>query len=222
MKFLIPLFALILPALALEDGFVPLYNGKNLDGWKVVNGDGQYKAEGEELRGVGENVHANTFLRTEKTYKNFDLRFDMKFDEAEGNSGVQFRGLQEPNKEGKDGRKFERVYGYQCEHDPSPRCWTAGLYCEAMPRGWLVPNQKDKAESTAFTEANKKRYKAGEWNSIRILCEGNHIQIWLNGQQTVNYTDTSPEAIPEGFFALQVHAGKVTHVRWRNMRVKEL
>ncbi|MGC4013602.1 MAG: DUF1080 domain-containing protein [Luteolibacter sp.] len=216
MKILLTLLALALPAAAIEPGFTPLYNGKDLTGWKKVNGNGEYKAAGPELLGIGENVKSNTFLRTEKTYKNFDLRFDMKFDDTEGNSGIMIRGLQKTDKE--DGR----VYGYQCEHDPSKRCWTAGLYCEGMPRGWLVPNKADKAESDAFTAANTKRYKVGEWNSIRVLCEGNHIQIWLNGEQTVNYTDTAPEAISEGFFGLQVHAGKTTHVRWRDIRIKEL
>ncbi len=58
---------------------------------------------------------------------------------------------------------------------------------------------------------------------MRILCEGNHIQIWLNGEKRVDYTDTDEkDSTPEGFFGMQVHAGARTDVRWRNLRIKEL
>lgn len=215
MKVLTLLIATAMSALALEPGFTPLFNGKDLTGWKSVGGTGEYKVENGEIVGSGDKVKENTFLRSEKTYKNFDFRFQMKFITLKGNSGMMFRGLQKPGENG-------RVFGYQCEHDNTPRCWTAGLYGEAMTRGWMVPDKKNEEQAKAFTEANKKRFKADDWNDIRILCEGKHIQIWLNGEQTVDYTDVLPDAIAEGFFGMQVHAGQSTHVSWRNLRVKEL
>lgn len=214
---------LILPLHAAEEGFTLLTNGKDLAGWKSVGGTGQYKLEGDQIIGTGENVKANTFLITEKTYKNFDLRFDMKFGNPSGNSGVMFRGLQKPGENG-------RVYGYQCEHDDSARSWTAGLYDEAR-RGWLAPyrkgNGKDdtseaKAIQKAFTETGAKLFKKDDWNEIRILAEGNHIKIWLNGELRVDYKDEAPEFTPEGFIGLQVHSGKAANVSWRNIRIKEL
>lgn len=198
-----------------EEGFTPLFNGKDLTGWKVVNGAGKFAVDGECIVGTGENVKSNTFLRTEKTYKNFDFRFEMKFDDLSGNSGMMFRGLQ---KEGADGR----VHGYQCEHDNGKdRAWTAGLYDEAR-RGWLSPNKGDKNSTAAFTEQGKKIMRWDDWNQIRIRCEGNHIQIWLNGEVRVDYKDEGAEFTPEGFFALQVHSGKSCKVRWRNLQIKEL
>lgn len=205
-----------------EEGFTPLFNGKDLTGWKVVNGNGLFKVDGDSIVGAGENVKSNTFLRTEKTYKNFDFKFEMKFDDLSGNSGMMFRGLQ---KEGNDGR----VHGYQCEHDNGKaRAWTAGLYDEAR-RGWLFPQKGDKkgapeiaAKAKAFTEQGQKIMKWDDWNQIRIRCEGNHIQIWLNGEVRVDYKDEGKEFTPEGFFALQVHSGKSCKVRWRNLMVKEL
>lgn len=224
LKKLLLLACLVLPLTAAEEGFTPLTNGKDLTGWKIVGGTGEYKTEGDEIIGSGENVKANTFLITEKTYKNFDLRFDMKFDSIAGNSGVMIRGLQ---KEGENGR----VYGYQCEHDNGKaRSWTAGLFDEAR-RGWLFPYRKGngkndteeaKAAQKAFTEQGQKLFKWDDWNSIRVLAEGNHIQIWLNGELRVDFKDEAPEFTPEGFFGLQVHSGKATNVRWRNLRVKEL
>ncbi|OYV07160.1 MAG: hypothetical protein CFE26_02515 [Verrucomicrobiales bacterium VVV1] len=223
MKFILPLLALILPLSALEEGFKPLFNGKDLTGWTRVNGDGEFKVDGDSIAGVGNNVKSNTFLRTDKTYKDFDFRFEMKFDDLQGNSGVMFRGLQKPGADG-------RVNGYQCEHDNGEkRAWTAGLYDEAR-RGWLSPKKNDKdaknpenlAAQKAFTEKGKTLFKWTDWNEIRILCEGKHIQMWLNGEKRVDYVDEAPEFTPEGFFALQVHAGKACHVRWRNLRIKEL
>lgn len=223
MKLLLCLLALALPVSALEDGFKPLFNGKDLSGWTRVNGNGEFKVEDNCIAGVGDNVKSNTFLRTDKTYKDFDFRFEMKFDDLEGNSGMMFRGLQKPGADG-------RVNGYQCEHDNGKgRAWTAGLYDEAR-RGWLSPRKNDKdlkneadlAAQKAFTEQGKALFRWTDWNSVRIVCQGKHIQIWLNDEKRVDYVDDAPEFTPEGFFALQVHAGKACHVRWRNLRIKEL
>ncbi len=209
---------------AAEPGFTDLFNGKDLTGWKRVNGNGEYKIEDGQIVGFGENVKSNTFLRTEKTYKDFDFRFEMKFDDLSGNSGMMFRGLQKPGADG-------RVHGYQCEHDNGKaRAWTAGLYDEAR-RGWLQPKKNndakldteaDKEAQAAFTKQGQEIMKWDDWNEIRIVCKGKHIQIWLNGKERVDYTDEGKEFTPEGFFALQVHAGKSCKVRWRNIRIKEL
>lgn len=219
-KLLLTLFAFVpcLLAAEIEDGFVPLTNGKDLTGWKVVGGNGLYKMENGEIIGTGEKVKANTFLISEKTYKDFDFRFEMKFDTLNGNSGMMFRGLQ---KESADGNG--RVHSYQCEHDNGKdRSWTAGLYDEAR-RGWLFPNKANKEQCATFTAQGIKIFKWEDWNEIRIVCEGNHIQIFLNGEKRVDFIDEDKANFtPEGFFGMQVHAGQSTSVRWRNLRIKEL
>ncbi|MCE2959429.1 MAG: DUF1080 domain-containing protein [Akkermansiaceae bacterium] len=216
---LLTLFAFVpyLLAAAPEQGFVSLTNGKDLTGWKTVGGNGQFKFENGEIIGSGENIKANTFLISEKTYKDFDFRFEMKFDTLKGNSGMMFRGLQ---KESTDGNG--RVNGYQCEHDNGKdRAWTAGLYDEAR-RGWLFPNKANKEQCAAFSEQGKTVFKWEDWNEVRILCEGNHIQIFLNGEKRVDFVDDGKEFTPEGFFGMQVHSGASTNVRWKNLRIKEL
>ncbi|MBB5352202.1 hypothetical protein HNR46_002445 [Haloferula luteola] len=206
---------LALSASALEEGFTALFNGSNLDGWTRVNGSGEYSVVDGEIVGSGEKVANNTFLRTTKTYGNFDFRFEIKFDDLTGNSGMMFRGLQKPGEDG-------RVFGYQCEHDNrKDRAWTAGLYDEAR-RGWLVPAAGDAKAEKAFTQQGKKIFKWTDWNEIRIVCQDRHLQIWLNDELRVDYTDEGDDFTPEGFFALQVHAGDSCHVRWRNLRIKEL
>ena len=215
MKALLLSLALLLPAIATEEGFAPLFNGKDLSGWKKVNGSGEYKVEDGCIVGFGKDIKGNTFLITEKTYGDFDFRFEMKMDDLSGNSGMMFRASQKPGENG-------RVFGYQCEHGNRPeRAWTAGIYDEAR-RGWLFPSKGDKDQCAAFTEQGKKLIKWDDWNDIRILCEGKRIRIWLNGEERVDFTDEGKEFTPEGFFGLQVHGGKSCNVRWRNLRIKEL
>jgi hypothetical protein len=129
-----------------KDGFVPLFNGADLKGWKKVGGSGQYEAKDGAVHGFGKPVKANTFLRTEKTYKDFVLVFQVKMVDRSGNSGCQFRS----NQKNGDGR----VYGYQCEHDNfknGSRAYTAGVYDEAR-RGWLFPAKNaSKEKQAAFT-----------------------------------------------------------------------
>ncbi|MBK1854012.1 DUF1080 domain-containing protein [Verrucomicrobiaceae bacterium 5K15] len=197
---------------------IALFDGKTLDGWKIVGGNGQFKVEDGCIVGHGENVKGNTFLRTEKTYGDFELTFEFKFDDRSGNSGLMFRALQKPSKDGNG-----RVYGYQCEGDNGhARSWTAGLFDEKR-RGWLFPDKKNKEQCAKFTAQGQKLFKWDDWNTIVIRCEGNHIQTWLNGEQRVDFTDTDKkDDTREGFFGLQVHSGKSCHVRWRNLQLKQL
>ena len=150
-----------------------LFNGKDLTGWKIVGGNGQYKVEDGCIVGFGENVKGNTFLRTEKTYTDFELTFEFKFDHLKGNSGVMFRANQKPSDDGNG-----RVFGYQCEGDNTKRAWTAGLYDEAR-RGWLYPTKgKDGAElAKKFTEQGNQIFKWDDWNTITIRCEGNQPDL---------------------------------------------
>ena len=109
-----------------ETGFVPMFDGKTLDGWKQVGGSAKYRVDGDEIVGtVDPSMKGNAFLRTEKTYGDFILKLDLKL-EIPGNSGIQFRSHERVEKNG-----AIRVFGYQAEVDPSPRAWSGGLYDEA-------------------------------------------------------------------------------------------
>jgi hypothetical protein len=192
---------------AQSKGWVNLFNGKNLDGWKVLNGTAEYTISKGEIIGTSKVGSPNTFLATEKIYGDFILEYEMKMEKGL-NSGVQIRSLSKP--EVKDGR----VHGYQVECDDSKRAWSAGIYDEAR-RGWLYPME--------YNQAAKSAYKSGEWNSYRIEAVGNSIRTWLNGIPCANLVD---DLTSEGFIALQVHgignnasnAGKT--ISWRNIRIK--
>ncbi|MHC4993014.1 MAG: 3-keto-disaccharide hydrolase, partial [Planctomycetota bacterium] len=131
----------------------------------------------------------------------FDLTLEVKLD-IPGNSGIQFRSHQREE----DGR----VYGYQCEIDPTPRAWSGGIYDEAR-RGWLHSLEGNEAAQTAF--------KADDWNHYRIRAVGDHLQTWVNGVQCADVHD---DADAEGFIALQVHSGEQGRIRWRNIVIVEI
>ncbi|WP_165023493.1 DUF1080 domain-containing protein [Dysgonomonas sp. ZJ279] len=182
-----------------------LFNGKNLKGWKKLNGKAEYKVKDGVIIGISKFGEPNTFLATEKDYDNFILEFDFKVDDVL-NSGVQFRS--QSLKSFNNGR----VHGYQFEIDPAPRAWTGGIYDEAR-RGWLYPMTCNPKSQNAF--------KNNEWNTARIEAIGNSIRTWVNGIPCANLWD---DMTPTGFIALQVHAignkseeGKT--ISWRNIRI---
>ena len=135
----------------------PLFNGKNLKGWKKLNGKAEYKIVDGAIVGVSKMGTPNTFLATTKNYGDFILEFDFKIDDGL-NSGVQLRS------ESKKDYKKGRVHGYQFEIDPSKRAWSGGIYDEAR-RNWLYPLTLNPSAKTAF--------KNNAWNKARIEAVGN-------------------------------------------------
>ena len=184
----------------------PLFNGKDLSGWRQLNGKAKYTVEHGEIVGTTVMGEPNSFLATDKDYGDFVLEFEYKVDSTM-NSGVQFRSLSLP--EYKNGR----VHGYQFEIDPSKRGWTGGIYDEAR-RDWLYQLDLNPAAKTAF--------KQGQWNKARIECIGNNIRTWINGVPAAYVID---DWTPKGFIALQVHAigdrkDEGRQIRWRNLRIQ--
>jgi hypothetical protein len=183
-----------------------LFNGKNLKGWKQLNGHARFEVVDGTIAGTTVLKEPNSFLATEKDYGDFILEFEFKLDNNM-NSGVQFRS------ESDSSYMNGRVHGYQFEIDPSPRAWTAGIYDEAR-RDWLYPMDYNPAAKTAF--------KKGLWNKCRIECIGNSIRTFINGLAAANLTDNMTA---KGFIALQVHQiGKPEEegekIYWRNIRIQ--
>jgi hypothetical protein len=176
---------------------IKLFNGKNLSGWKIHGTEKWYVNKGELVCESGPDKQYG-YLSTEKYYKNFDLSLQFK-QESEGNSGVFFRSTFEGTK----------VSGWQVEVAP-PNHDTGGIY-ESYGRNWLVqiPDEKENI------------LKYGEWNTLRIRVNGDHVQTWLNGQPMVDFKD---EKIGrgEGAIALQIHDGGGIKVRWKNILLEEL
>jgi hypothetical protein len=174
-----------------------LFNGKNLDGWKIHGTEKWYVEDGLLVCESGPDEEYG-YLSTEKFYDDFELEVEF-LQEADGNSGVFFRSTFEGTK----------VSGWQVEVAP-PNHDTGGIY-ESYGRGWLVKIPDDKEDIL----------KMGEWNKLKIRAVGGHVTTWLNGQQMVDIND---EKIAEGkgAIALQIHSGGGIKVKWRNLKVREL
>lgn len=205
--FLLGLFAVFGKANAQSDGWVSLFNGKDLTGWKQLNGEAKYEVVDGIIVGTTVLNTPNSFLCTDKNYSDFIFEVDLLVD-PNMNSGIQFRSESTP--EYNNGR----VHGYQCEVDPSSRAWSGGIYDEAR-RGWLYPLDLNPEAKPAL--------KVGDWNHYRIECIGNSIKTWLNGVACAHVID---DMTPSGFIALQVHGihsnkeKEGQQIKWKNIRIK--
>lgn len=191
-----------------NDGqWTDLFNGKDLTGWKQLNGQAKYEVVNGEIVGTTVANTPNSFLATEKNYGDFILELDLLVDNRM-NSGIQFRSLSTAD------YNNGRVHGYQCEVDPADRAWSGGIYDEAR-RGWLYPLD--------MNPCGRKAFKKDQWNHYRIEAIGNSIRTWLNGIPCADLVD---DMTAEGFIALQVHSiGKNTEeagrqIRWKNIRIQ--
>jgi hypothetical protein len=190
-----------------KNGATPIFDGKTLTGWKTLGGGADYKVVDGAIVGSSRPGIPNSFLVTEKDYRDFILEFDVRQDVGPTNSGVQIRSLSTPD--------FEngRVHGYQVDVDPSPRQWSGGIYEEAQ-RGWFYTGEMNPPAKTL--------YKFGGWNHYRIEAIGPRMRVWINDAPAADVID---DVTKEGFIGLQVHsvntaeeAGRTTS--WKDLTVQ--
>ena len=175
---------------------ISLFNGNDLDGWTTYGTEKWYVENGDL---VCENGPDNEYgyLSTNKYYDNFILTLEFK-QESNGNSGVFFRSTVEG----------VIIDGWQVEISP-PGMNTGGIY-ESYGREWLItPDPK------------KENLNYGDWNSMKIMVNGDNVKTWLNGIEMITLND---EIIGQGkgSIALQIHAGDDVKVRWRNINLEKL
>lgn len=197
-----PLWAVVLMASSLLSPWEaaaqsrPLFNGVDLQGWKIHGTELWYVEDGELICESGPDGEYG-YLATEQTFGDFDLTLEFK-QEADGNSGVFFRSSL-------DGT---RISGWQAEVAP-PNSWTGGIY-ESYGRGWLIKPSEEKDAAL----------RMGEWNTMRIRVVGEEVTTWLNGTEMIHLVDDEIGKA-HGSIALQIHSGGGIKVRWRNLRIKE-
>jgi hypothetical protein len=184
-----------------EKSWVPLFDGKDLSGWKN-NGSEKWVVDDGAILGES-TVGKYGYLTTLKTYRDFNLRLRFKC-ETDGNSGVFTRSriTGESPKTGPD------IEGMQVEVDPTRH--TGGLY-ESGGRGWVA----------LPTPEGERAIKPRDWNDLEILAQGNHIITRLNGVQIVDFTDPAPK-FTEGVIGLQLHTGGGVKIRFKDIYIQEL
>lgn len=194
------------PASNVEEGFTSLFDGKTLAGWEG-KADTFRVREGAIVAGSLEaKVPRNEFLASTKEYGDFELRLKAKLVGQGTNAGVQFRSVRIPN--------HHEMIGYQCDMGSAAgkSIW-GSLYDESRRRTFLASGDGEKLATLV---------KAGQFNDLVVRCEGSHVQIWVNGLQTVDYREPDDKIARTGLIALQIHAGLPAEASYKDIRIQEL
>lgn len=207
MNSLAALFSLVLfwTAFVAPPATKRLFDGRTFTGWSGDTVQTWRVEKGALVGGATDRLTPhNEFLCTTKAYTNFDLRLKFKLiGTGFVNAGVQFRSQRATQP------TYEMI-GYQA--DLGAGFW-ASLYDES---------RRDKVLAAADSALIKKTLKPNDWNQYRIRCEGRRIRIYLNGRQTVDYTEPDP-AIPQtGLIGLQIHGGGKAEAAYRDIELTEL
>lgn len=190
------------------DAAVSLFDGKSFAGWEGdLNWfrieDGSIVADSLERE-----IPHNLFLCTMKEYGDFELKVEAKLVGVGDNSGVQFRSRRVTGE--------TEVSGYQADMGgPIGEygvVW-GSLYDESRRRKMLV---------TANEEEILKVYRPNDWNEIVVKCQASHIQIWVNGYQSVDYTEDDDSIEKKGIIGFQIHEGAPAEAWFRNITLTEL
>jgi hypothetical protein len=188
MKIALILFASVL---ALHAEPIMLFNGKDLEGWRVQDA-AYWSVKDGVLVGQSDEKKKNSILWTERKFKDFKIDCEFRFS-GDIDSGFFLRN---PNEQIQIGvsRSLKR------DMTGSPYIGSKGKYpVEAKEVGKVM--------------------KPDEWNAMSIVAKGNVYTVSINGTQVLEYT--SDTAIEEGPIGLQVHSGVVMKVEFKGLVVEE-
>ncbi len=184
----------------------PLFDGKTFKGWE---GDtlSTWRIENAAIVGgsLDHVVPNNDFLCTDRSYSNFVLKLKIKLIGSEGfiNSGIQFRSvrLEDPQYE---------MSGYQADWGEG---YWASLYDES---------RRNKTLMAPDSVQVMKWIKIDEWNDYEIRAEDRRIRLYINGHETVDYTETDLSIPQSGLIGLQIHGGGKAQVSFKEISIEEI
>ena len=198
-----------------------LFDGKSTDAWRGYGRDSfptnAWKVENGELKTIA-GVKDAVDIITKDKYGNFELELEWKLKPG-GNSGVIYRAVEQPApaQSWHTGPEMQILDDVKHKDGLDPKTSAGALYALVAP-------------------TNKTLKPAGEWNQVRLVVNGNHVEHWLNGKKVVEAELDSPEIKaliaaskfkeyprfakePEGHIVLQYHGDEVA---FRNVRVRTL
>jgi hypothetical protein len=202
-------------------GFVPIFDGKSLDGWR---GDpALWRVQDGHI--VGETrqenpLKHNSFLIRDAIESDFELKFRYRIDSASANSGVQVRS-----------EEFAqyRVRGYQ--PDIATDGWITGICYEEGGRGVLT-RRGQRVHLTADGGRRTERFaeeddlgahiRTEDWNEYHVIALGNRLLTLINGRLMHEVIDDAPQARKSGIIAFQLHTGRPMTIRFKDIRLKDL
>jgi hypothetical protein len=216
------------------NGFISLFNGKDLTGWEGLEGFWSVKdgvIDGSETR--EHSVQTDLILSASKEqpekFVNFELHIKWMLVSPDGNSGVQFRSaINNP--------KTLHVGGYQADIDSGGN-YTGSIYDESGIAGGRA-TMSNRGEKTTWDAQNvrhneplsesagslkKLLHNTGDWNDIVLIVNGNRVKYSINGHLMTEMIDESPKAVLKGgVIALQMHAGFTMDIQFKDISIKFL
>ncbi|TAE76181.1 MAG: DUF1080 domain-containing protein [Verrucomicrobia bacterium] len=170
----------------------PLFNGRDLEGWRVAGAPCWSVVDGV-LTGRSDAAKRNSILWTAKSYADFRVELEFRFS-GDIDSGIFLRRENEQIQIGTSRSLGRDMSG-------SPYIASRGAY---------------PVEAAGVSELLKR----GEWNRMRIEARGQNYAVWLNGKRVVEYR--SETAIESGPVGLQVHPGVEMKVEFRGLGIEAL
>jgi hypothetical protein len=188
--------------------FLPLFNGKDLSGWKVFQDPKRSKSK-FEVTPAGE-LHITNGpgdLQTERKYADFVLQLECKTNGQHLNSGVFFRCVPDQYQNGYEAQIHN---GFKDNDRTKPTDFGTGAIYRRVPARKVVANDN-------------------EWFTLTVVANGPHIATWVNGYQTVDWTDDRKPAdnprqglrTAAGHISIQGH-DPTTDILFRDIRIAEL
>ena len=178
-----------------EPKLKPIFNGKDLTGWKAPKGNdaaGWYKAVDGVLKVQSGPKKKGSILWTRKKYRNFVMEFDFRFGEGAVDSGVHVR------------------------NQDQIQIGISGSLKRDMTCSPYIPGKGYPVEA----ENIKKLLKAKDWNTMRIQAIDKEYTVWLQGEKVMTYKSSS--AIEEGPLGIQLHGSRDMSIDYRNLKLAEL
>jgi len=184
-----------------EAGFVPLFDGKTLAGWEGKAA--VFRVVDAAIVGgaLEQPVARNEYLCTTRTYADFELRLKFKLAGENVNAGVQIRSERV--------KGSSEMLGYQA--DIGQKYW-----------GCLYDERRHKLLTGPTIEQQQKILRPHDWNDYRILCQGRHVTLWLNGEKTVDYEEPDATIPQVGVIGLQIHKGGPSEAWYKDLWIREL
>lgn len=203
-----------------KDGFVTIFNGKNLDGWNGL--EGAWTVEDGSI--VGESTpekpcKASHYLYwDEKEPGDFHLKLTFRMRGDGANSGIQFRSEKRPNWD---------TFGYQADVDQSLQ-WTGTLFHHTrgavVKRGYdsvIEPDGTVKEKQFADPAELIKAYKPNDWNEYEVIAEGSVLTLKINSKMMCRVDDRhATESAEKGIIAFQMHQGPPMKVEFKDIKIK--
>lgn len=189
----VPLSLLAICPSVFAEPISSIFNGKDLSGWKVPEGNIWWSvADGALIVKSGPDRKGST-LWTQKKYGNFVMEFAFKMGAGTVDSGIYLR---------RDSEQIQIGISGSLKRDMTGSPYISG-------KGYPVE-----------AEGVKELLKVDDWNSMTIVAKGQGYTVWLNGKQVMTYTSDS--AIEQGPVGIQLHGNRDMQIEYRDIRLSEL